>query len=166
MLGQRCERWPSIASTLGHVKNCGLSHISAHIGWTGPEEPSEDGEMNDMTLPSRRRIQNSRPDGLRASTLPLVCASAHPMILIFDKWEEKHFLSLKIGYQYRRDRRSASTLNIVTIKRSYLPPYNPADTRRWINIGLTLVHRLRRWTNVKPTLIQRLVPAGKVDMTL
>ena len=36
----------------------------------------------------------------------------------------------------------------------------PADTRRWINVGLTLVHRLRRWTNVKPTLIQRLVSAG------
>ena len=27
----------------------------------------------------------------------------------------------------------------------------PADTRRWINVSLTLVHRLRRKTNVKPT---------------
>ena len=36
----------------------------------------------------------------------------------------------------------------------------PADTRRWINVGLTLVHRLRSWTNVKPALIQRLVSAG------
>ena len=36
----------------------------------------------------------------------------------------------------------------------------PANTRRWINVGLTLVHRLRRWTNVKPTLIQRRVSAG------
>ena len=26
----------------------------------------------------------------------------------------------------------------------------PADTRRWINVDLTLVHRLRRWTDVKP----------------
>ena len=33
--------------------------------------------------------------------------------------------------------------------------YNPADTRRWINVVLTLVHRLRRWTYCKPTLIQR-----------
>ena len=33
----------------------------------------------------------------------------------------------------------------------------PADTTRRINVGLTLVHRLRRWTNVKPTLIQRVV---------
>ena len=36
----------------------------------------------------------------------------------------------------------------------------PAETRRWINVGLTLVHRLRRWTKVKPTLIQCLVSAG------
>ena len=36
----------------------------------------------------------------------------------------------------------------------------PVDTRRWINVGLTLVQRRRRWTNVKSTLIQRLVPAG------
>ena len=36
----------------------------------------------------------------------------------------------------------------------------PADTRRWINVGLTLVQRRGRWTNVKPTLIQRIVSAG------
>ena len=29
----------------------------------------------------------------------------------------------------------------------------PADTRRYINVVLTLVNRLRRWTNVTPTLI-------------
>ena len=34
-----------------------------------------------------------------------------------------------------------------------------SDTRRWINVGLTLVQRLRRWINVKPTLFQRLVSA-------
>ena len=39
---------------------------------------------------------------------------------------------------------------------------NPTDTRRWINVGLTLVQRRRRWTNNKPTLIQRLVSAGQV----
>ena len=36
----------------------------------------------------------------------------------------------------------------------------PADTRRWINAGLTLVQRRRRWINIKTTLIQRLVSAG------
>ena len=37
----------------------------------GPGEPHEDGEMSEMTLPSRHRIRNSSPNGLRASTLPL-----------------------------------------------------------------------------------------------
>ena len=45
------------------------------------------------------------------------------------------------------------------------PPHThtrPADTRRWINVGLTLVQRSRRWTNVKTTLIQRRVSAGNI----
>ena len=41
--------------------------------------------------------------------------------------------------------------------------YFPANTRRWINVGLTLVQRRRRWTNVKPTLIQRLVSAASLS---
>ena len=36
----------------------------------------------------------------------------------------------------------------------------PADTIRWINVVLMLIHRVRRWTNVKTTLIQRLVSPG------
>ena len=31
------------------------------LGQTGPGEPPEDGEMNEMTLPSIHRIRNSRP---------------------------------------------------------------------------------------------------------
>ena len=37
----------------------------------GLGEHCEDGEMNEMTLPSRHRIRNSYPGGLRPSTLPL-----------------------------------------------------------------------------------------------
>ena len=37
---------------------------------------------------------------------------------------------------------------------------NPAVTRRWIKVGLRLVHRLRRWINGKPAMIQWLVSAG------
>ena len=40
-------------------------------------------------------------------------------------------------------------------------PAHPANARRWIIVGLTLVQRLRRWTDVKPTMIQRLVSAGQ-----
>ena len=43
-------------------------HFCAHTGWIGPGEPPEDDEM---TLPSRHRIRNSNPGGLRPSTLPL-----------------------------------------------------------------------------------------------
>ena len=32
--------------------------------------------------------------------------------------------------------------------------------RRWPDVGLLLVHRLRRWPNRKPTLAQRLMVAG------
>ena len=46
-----------------------LGPLCGHIGWTGPGEPPEDGEMNEMTLPSRHMIQHS--SGLRPSTLPL-----------------------------------------------------------------------------------------------
>ena len=38
---------------------------------------------------------------------------------------------------------------------------NPADTRRWNNVGWMLGQRRRRWANIQPTLFQRLVPAGK-----
>ena len=41
-----------------------------HIGQTGPGEPPEDGEMSEITLPSRHRMLNSSPGGLRSSTLP------------------------------------------------------------------------------------------------
>ena len=51
--------------------NRALGHLCAHIGQTGLGEPSEDGEMNEMTLSSRHRIRNSSPVGLRPSTEPL-----------------------------------------------------------------------------------------------
>ena len=37
---------------------------------------------------------------------------------------------------------------------------NPANMRRWPNVGLPLAHRLRRLPNSKPTLGQRLMFAG------
>ena len=35
----------------------------------------------------------------------------------------------------------------------------PADTRSWVNVGLTIVQCRSRWTNIKPTLLQILVSA-------
>ena len=48
-----------------------LGRLCAHIGRTGPGEPPEDGEMNEMTLPSKHRTRNSSPGGPRPSTLLL-----------------------------------------------------------------------------------------------
>ena len=48
-----------------------LGHPYVHTGKTGPGEPPEDTEMNQMTLPSRHRIQKSSPCCQRPSTLPL-----------------------------------------------------------------------------------------------
>ena len=38
---------------------------------------------------------------------------------------------------------------------------NPANTRRWPNVGIKLAHRLRCCPNISPTLDQRPVLAGK-----
>ena len=43
-----------------------LGHLCAHVGSTGPGKPSEDGEMNEMTLPSRYIIRNSSSVGFEA----------------------------------------------------------------------------------------------------
>ena len=41
---------------------------------------------------------------------------------------------------------------------------SPANTRRWANTDLMLVHRLRRWPNMKSAFVQRLVFAGRVGI--
>ena len=38
---------------------------------------------------------------------------------------------------------------------------DPANTRRWINVGLMLAQRLRRWTNIKPTMVHGIVFTGR-----
>ena len=48
----------------------GWGHFCAHTGYIGPGEPG-DGEMSEMTLPSRHWIRNSNPGDLRPSTLLL-----------------------------------------------------------------------------------------------
>ena len=44
---------------------------------TGPGEPPEDGEMNEMTLPFSHRIRNKITGGLRSNTLPLGHRGSH-----------------------------------------------------------------------------------------
>ena len=51
--------------------NRALDHFCAHTGKIGPGSPLEDGEMREMTLPSKHRIRNLNPGDLRPSTLHL-----------------------------------------------------------------------------------------------
>ena len=75
--------------------NRALGHLCAHIGWTGPGEPPEDGEMIEMTLSSRHRIRNSIPGGLRPSTLPLGHGGSPQYWLSHVDGEETFFVSFK-----------------------------------------------------------------------
>ena len=69
-----------------------LGHLCADIGKTGQREPPEDGEMSEMTLPSRHSIRYSSPDGLRPSTLPQ--RGLLTILHIYD-WVEKKLLFLR-----------------------------------------------------------------------
>ena len=48
-----------------NVVNVVLDHLSSQncIGLTGPGEPPEDGEINEMTLPPRHRIRDWKETG-------------------------------------------------------------------------------------------------------
>ena len=72
-----------------------LGHRFALIGETGPGKSPDDGEMNQMTLPSRHRI----PSGVRPSTLPLGHGgSQQHWIFTSARWRNIFFLwNLKAG---------------------------------------------------------------------
>ena len=73
-----------------------------------------------------------------------------------------HYVGRPLGFWFESNvwRYVPTTVPVMYCFLTFLYNYNPEDTSGWINVGLTLVHRLRRWTNVKPTLIQRLMSAG------
>ena len=54
--------------------------------------------MNEITLPSRHRIRNSIPGGLRPSTLPLGHGAPHN-IQSLPVSGEKHYVSLEVEGQ-------------------------------------------------------------------
>ena len=51
-----------------------LGYLCAHIGETVPGKPPEDGEINEMTPPSRQRILNSEAEHAttRSRRLPTI----------------------------------------------------------------------------------------------
>ena len=99
-----------------------MGHLCAHIGKTGPGEPPRNCEMNKMTLPSRHRILNSSPAGLRPSTLPPLGHWGSPQYWVLRVCEEETVLLLSS----RRDREPNPEL-ITTLG---LPPgHSPGVTR-------------------------------------
>ena len=90
-------------SDIWNEMNQALGHLCAHRGYTGPGEPLEDGEMNEMTLSSRHRIWNSSHVGLRPSTLPLGHRGSPQYWVLHVDWEETFlFLSNCSANHYPR----------------------------------------------------------------
>ena len=63
---------------------------NSHRRLQRPGESPQDGEMNEMTQPSKDRIRNSSPGSLRSITLPL-CQGGSPQYLIFTSERGKTF---------------------------------------------------------------------------
>ena len=63
---------------------------------------------------------------------------------------------LQAAWQGRPDMVARILVSIISYASN---SYYPGDTRRRINVGLTLVQRCRQWPNIKPAFIQRLVSA-------
>ena len=65
----------------------------AHVGQTATGEPPEDGEMNEMALPSRHRARNSSSGGLRPSMF-LLCHGDSQQYWIITSERERNILFL------------------------------------------------------------------------
>ena len=103
-----------------HEMNGVIGHRYAHVGFTGPGEPPEEGEINEMTLPSRHRTRNSSPGGLRPSTLPLGHRGS-PQYWIFTSEGEGNILFLwnlkleaRAGFEPRSPTFQAGSFNHYT----------------------------------------------------
>ena len=116
-------------------------------------------------VPLRYHLQTSRhaAPATRARRAIIHLCSTHHGLTLSRCWPSVGNIGTVCWYQWsNRDLYPVDLIlghrlqfNAVTISSQH--NVCPADTRRWINVVLTLVHRLRRWTNVKPTWIQRLV---------
>ena len=110
--------------------NRALGHLCAHIGYTGPGEPPEDGEMIEMTLSSRHRIRNSSPGGLRPITL-FIGHGGSPQYWLSHVDGEETFLFLS----NRRDRNRTlnSRVKGTVLTTTLGPP--PCCGCRWLEVG-------------------------------
>ena len=109
--------------------------------------------MNEMTLPSRHRIRNSSPSGLRPSTLLQVTEAPHNIESTSER-RSIFFVSMKLEGQSKvrtRDLRLSKQAALTTApgprpqETGDVDVHIPANMRRWTNVGSTLVYC---WTNV------------------
>ena len=107
-----------------------------------------------MTLPSRHRIRNSSPGGLRPSTLPFGHGGSPQYWLSHVDGEETFFISFK------PPRPGTEPRSLKPMEDFFLTAHNPANTRRCPNVGLMFDHCLRSWPNISARLGQCLVFVG------
>ena len=103
-----------------------LGHLCAHIGWTGPGEPPEDGEMHEMTLSSRHRMLNSSPGGPTAEHATSRSRRL-PTILTFTREWQEAFKPPRPGTEPRTLAWKAA---VLTTTLSGLNPLNPRDASK------------------------------------
>ena len=126
--------------------NRALGHLCAHIGWTGPGEPPEDGVMIEMTLSSRHRIRNSSPGGLRPSTLPLGHGGSPQYWLSHVDGEETFFVSFKPPRPGTEPWTLAWKAAVLTTTLG--PPPNPHDIAL-ANVMWFAIPYIQYWTPTK-----------------
>ena len=119
-------------------------------------QPPDDGEMNEMTLPSRHRIRNSNRGCLRPNTLPLVHGgSTHYWIFTIEGMKHLCFSDLD------RKQWTGGVICITFIQRG--PTLYKCNTNVLCLLGFypptTLVQQRMR-LNIKPELGERLVFSG------
>ena len=112
-----------------------------------------------MTLPSRHRILNSNPWGLRPCTLPVGQGGSNN-IEFYEWMGKKHFCFFQTAETGKRAP-NASVKGSGANHYHRAPALSgvSANTRKWSFFGWMLGRRRRRWTSIEPTMAH-LVFAG------
>ena len=117
--------------------NRALGHLCPHIGKTGPGEPPEDGEMNEMTV---LQTQDSKFEPWRSEAEHATSRSRRlPTILSFTRGWEKHFCFFQTAETGNRTPNSS-------VKGSGANHYPRAPARRLSRLTCRVGRRVVVWT--------------------
>ena len=152
------------------------------LNWA--RERQKDGEMNEMTLPFRRIIQNSSPGSLMLSTLPGSHGGSSTILNHYEWAGKKYFASLNLEFQsgtrtrnLRLSKQAASTTapepTPKTFHKAHFVWYNCTAVRRVIHVVLWIRNTPNKqetfshcWVNVGPpstTLAQHWTNHGSMS---